>query len=361
MFEKQNAPKIKKLVVLQYTFIDDHSAILKPEQIFNQNSNLEHAIESVKKSFIEAGWEGDGTIGLIWIPPFLDQASEDNFGDYIWHVKQSNNGISFLGFFNPIQSAKLLDQNKYFVDDGKQIKPIHILYNENEWLVIKLQEIGKLLIEIEDSINKNAIKPIINEISLYYIQNEIIGLFSEFIDDCYLNFLIHVLNNNNPDSIKLKSFSVKLDLTSLSETSDKIPGSHWLTINQIISYIWKDFKFQQFKERFNEIQKSIDYIGNKKYIDVIYKHVVIRNCIQHHNCVLEKTTLKPLGANRIEVLDNNGKKVVIKEWEKIIISVNEVKLLNDTIITFVNEYAKYVKERIKERHFLHNFVKKEDI
>ena len=47
--------------------------------------------------FEQAGWEGDGQISCIHIPPFLR-------GDYeshcrtVFHVKQSHRGTSFLAF-----------------------------------------------------------------------------------------------------------------------------------------------------------------------------------------------------------------------------------------------------------------------
>ena len=54
----------------------------------------------VSKAFAKAGWEGDGKIQLIWIPPFIETGFESDMGSLIWHVKQSNNGTSFVAFIN---------------------------------------------------------------------------------------------------------------------------------------------------------------------------------------------------------------------------------------------------------------------
>jgi hypothetical protein len=90
--------------VYSYCFLDDLTFIRKPAKVnkdwqknlpFFGIENLDRTIETVKQRFLQEGWEGDGEIGLIWLPPFVDIGS-DNFGTYIWHVKQQNNGVSCL-------------------------------------------------------------------------------------------------------------------------------------------------------------------------------------------------------------------------------------------------------------------------
>ena len=80
--------------VEQYQFIDNLRHIIVPKEL---GDNYENKIEDVKQAFLKNGWEGDGEIGLIWIPPFIED-NGDTFGEYVWHVKQNNNGISFLGY-----------------------------------------------------------------------------------------------------------------------------------------------------------------------------------------------------------------------------------------------------------------------
>jgi hypothetical protein len=48
--------------------------------------------------FIEAGWYGDGKIVLIWIPPFVfpHEPPVSPLGLVVWHVKQEEDGLSFL-------------------------------------------------------------------------------------------------------------------------------------------------------------------------------------------------------------------------------------------------------------------------
>ena len=62
-------------------------------------SNADEYLKVASELFTNAGWSGDGEIQLIWVPPFmLDKftMNEDAFGIVIWHVKQKEDGISWL-------------------------------------------------------------------------------------------------------------------------------------------------------------------------------------------------------------------------------------------------------------------------
>lgn len=71
-----------------------------------------------KDAFLEAGWHGDGLIERVWVPPFLMESSDD-YGDHIYHVKQSDNGTSFLAV--PETWMKF-----YLSEDCEFIKKINI-------------------------------------------------------------------------------------------------------------------------------------------------------------------------------------------------------------------------------------------
>jgi hypothetical protein len=355
MMVTTNMKNEKELYVLTYEHIDSYDFIKKPEDVYSSKSKLRSDLKYVRQKFLDAGWEGDGEIGLIWIPPFLDQSIDYNNGETIWHVKQYNNGTSFLGFSSLIQSAKLLDQNKKIKEGDKFIKPISIIDNENENLHLSLDKNESLINEISGYIKKNTISRDIAKISIGFIQNELIALFIDFIDECYLQYLIHVLSSNNPDKLKLKSFNVKLDLSRISEISES-GTDHWLTINQIISCIWEGFKFLSFKEKFKEIQKCVDFQGNDSLNFEISKHVVIRNCIQHHQWQLDDGTIKTIGVDRINILTEAQKSKTIQVWKTIELSTPEIISLIVKIREFLNLYTSHVKSRVKERHFLHNYI-----
>lgn len=68
----------------ELTFMQD--AIYLPDDV----------IERAKSEFLDAGWEGDGTLQVAWIPPFASEDIAVTQGAYVIHVKQSNNGTSWL-------------------------------------------------------------------------------------------------------------------------------------------------------------------------------------------------------------------------------------------------------------------------
>lgn len=114
---------IKNYFVYEYHHLDDLSAIQKISEVYRhfndfggkQNKEAtEKTVGEVKKLFLKNGWEGDGEIGVIWIPPFVDIGHfEDTWGSYLWHVKQSNNGTSFIASPFPINQKRLKDQNEF--------------------------------------------------------------------------------------------------------------------------------------------------------------------------------------------------------------------------------------------------------
>jgi hypothetical protein len=94
----------EKIIVFQYTFIDDQENFQNVEEYFPNPNERQQILEKVETAFRKNGWEGDGKIGITWIPPFFYVPDPDVdpgqiYGTYIWHVKQHNNGISFLGFY----------------------------------------------------------------------------------------------------------------------------------------------------------------------------------------------------------------------------------------------------------------------
>lgn len=79
-----------------YEWIDNLHFVMDPREFLE---NAEEYIAVAKERFLQASWEGDGDIGLIWIPPFMLQQyanQEAAYGVVVWHVKQVEDGISWL-------------------------------------------------------------------------------------------------------------------------------------------------------------------------------------------------------------------------------------------------------------------------
>ncbi len=102
--------KTKKLYVYIYEWIDFYP--------FNEsaiNKNIE-ATKILKNAFLDAGWDGDGILSDIWIPPFaigsiLDEPIDFGYnliphwteGFILWHIKQKEDGLSFIGSLKELE------------------------------------------------------------------------------------------------------------------------------------------------------------------------------------------------------------------------------------------------------------------
>lgn len=87
---------LRSFKVIMYEWIDNLNFTIPPEECL---INADDYINIAKEMFLEAGWDGDGEIELMWIPPFMfsgDRTAEFTVGVTIWHVKQLEDGLSWL-------------------------------------------------------------------------------------------------------------------------------------------------------------------------------------------------------------------------------------------------------------------------
>src|SRR5215471_6202444 len=98
------ASALREFRVYCYEWIDDLHFIRPPEEFLPlPEEQLETYLKVVRERFSEAGWHGDGDIGLLWLPPFVFPLSLkiNPPGVLLWHVKQEENGVSWL--LSPIE------------------------------------------------------------------------------------------------------------------------------------------------------------------------------------------------------------------------------------------------------------------
>jgi hypothetical protein len=81
--------------ISSFEWIDNLHFLVPPER-FLPDAAAHVAV--ARQAFLKAGWDGDGEIGLLWLPPFALPAESQKpwLGVTIWHVKQLEDGISWL-------------------------------------------------------------------------------------------------------------------------------------------------------------------------------------------------------------------------------------------------------------------------
>lgn len=353
---------IKEMFVYEYHFLDDLTFI-KPIENHLDSENSKKYIDALKELFSSYGWEGDGEIGVIWFPPFIGVGGENTYGHYVFHVKQSNNGTSFLASSVQLPFARLLEQNELISRESITQRDYS---NPNEYEEINIVQSGMEILRDQLSLYRvnienelEALSNITDESLAKDIEKKILGYnqcmviqhLNEFIDDCYLNILIEVLNEGNKSNLKLSRSSVKIDLSRHYSEDDDLKGDSWLTVHMIINDIWNSYKFESFKEKLTKLIKPLEYEISPDLKRDILKHVTIRNCIQHHNWRLEPSSLKMVGMKSIEILQDHNSSLEISKGQTIILSKEEVIKFIDSLLDFADHFSSHVSHRVATRFY----------
>lgn len=92
----------KYYYVYAYEHVDDNTMMLSLDEYkkkyvesVNYQEFDDHLQNDIKPLLRKAGWEGDGEIQMVWVPPFC-MSGYYTMGVFVYHVKQKNNGTSFI-------------------------------------------------------------------------------------------------------------------------------------------------------------------------------------------------------------------------------------------------------------------------
>lgn len=352
---------VQSYFVYQYTFLDDLSFILDPEKVMTQilgydsdKEGLNRTIEEIRSLFSAHGWEGDGKIGILWFPPFVGVGPEDTYGHYVWHVKQRNNGVSWIASSRPLEFDRLKTQNQPFPKEGyRTLIAQGIIEGDvngiTKALVFERDRLSEELRQISRLSYPKELYTQISDKILAYTQNHLVYIVTDFLHDCYLRMLIHVLSHGNPAKLQLERGKARFDLEKhYPESNDlgvDVEASRWLSLQLLISDIWHSYMFEPFPDKLRRIVRAVDYYLDPQVRHTMLKHIVIRNCIQHHEWALSADSLRILGADSIEIQTCKGL-VRVEKWHRITLAPEELNDLISTLITFAKDFATHVHKRI---------------
>ena len=108
--EISNPAVFSEYHVYTYEHIDVLEYMPSAEAVLQGTPNADNILTAARQKLKDAGWEGDGELKILWIPPFVGAGMEDTWGVATWFVKQSNNGTSFIMSPVPLPFARLLEQ-----------------------------------------------------------------------------------------------------------------------------------------------------------------------------------------------------------------------------------------------------------
>jgi len=98
------ASALRAFRVYCHEWIDNLYFIRSPGKFLTSpDEQLPQYLAVARERFLAAGWHGDGDIGLLWLPPFVFPlaAGIPTAGVVLWHVKQENDGVSWI--LSPIE------------------------------------------------------------------------------------------------------------------------------------------------------------------------------------------------------------------------------------------------------------------
>jgi hypothetical protein len=346
---------VRRLSVYQYHFLDDLSFVRKPEEVFDESkqTDLDAYIDKVRQHFKDAGWEGDGQIGIIWLPPFVDAGGvEDTWGTYIWHVKQSNNGTSWLASDAALDFDRLGEQNERWPSDthvrtGIMFTACIGLTRQVKQIMSDLTRRVKALEQVSD--------PVFGEIKeelLITTQGKLVAQLNYFLDDSYLEVLMDVLKNGNTSALPLGKFKasfnpkVYMPTEGDSERDDPEAGQ-WFTIQGLIRDIWWSYKFEPFDSKTSMLFKACEYLPPQEIQREIIKHVLLRNCVQHHERGVTTDALRRAGVAEFTVVQDDGSVSRLGPSARASFSLAELANFSDSLVKLAVSFDEHTRKRIR--------------
>lgn len=345
-----------RLYVYQYQHLDDLSFVRKPEDVFAgiSRSELKRLTEAVAERFRVAGWEGDGTIGIVWLPPFVEVGVEDTWGTYLWHVKQENNGTSWIGSKYTLDFGRIKDQNEPF--PYKTHVRVSVIYDAALTLFRSAEATLNRLrnrIAALDKLDGSQVDEIANELRLS-AQGELTSALHMFLDDCYFEILTDVLEHGNRSNLHLSKFKVSVDLSHSEPFEDRYLRDRereeiqkWLTLKGLINDVWSSFTFEPFAIKMQLLFRACEYKLDDKARLELTKHVLLRNCVQHHNRTVTIDALKNSGVKSFSVLNERSKATLLKAGDSITFSLPELDSFGQCLIKLAGEFDLHVGKRVR--------------
>jgi hypothetical protein len=338
---------IEKYYVYSYEHIDNLCFIRSPAEVDQDPTSfasLSDSADAVAALFRKHGWEGDGDLGILWLPPFMPMGGETTAGFFVWHVKQDNNGTSYLASPHELPFTRLYLQNKNRPVHNGRI-PEGLVRVSREGLKL---DIDKILPELE--LDLAAVQQVSrsDQVSIHLLehaQGRLVQALQSFLDDCYLRILIEVIRDGNGSGLKLrKSKSTLNPGLYLPDDSEGDVGG-FFTLHGLISDMWRSYKFEPFKEKLEMLLKPLGIQLNGNLSFEIRKHVALRNSIQHHEGHIDRQLLEELGRQRVPILTPKGTGQ-LENGKPIVFTLEEVRAFSAHLGAFAEQLDEQVEIRV---------------
>jgi hypothetical protein len=364
MMQLGSPEEVRHFAVYSYDHLDDLSFARNPDAVFKDSAEVSLAsyLEAIRTRFKEAGWEGDGTIRVVWLPPFVDVGIEDTWGTYVWCVKQSNNGTAWLASPVPLNFKRLAAQNESLPHQTRA--RLGLMFTECSGFVKRLKQLradAKRKVDALQQVSDPIFENIRSEI-LLTVQGDMVAQFNVFLDDCYLEVLDEVLGQGNTSNLHLSKFKASLEPREYLPSTDLVgdeeaEANKWFTIRGLIRDIWITYQFEPFPQKVSMLFKACEFSNDSLEMRIVKKHVHLRNCVQHHERQVTSDALRLTGLDRFEMMQDDGTHASWKIGSIIVFSLAEIDHLADALLALTEAFYKHTTKRIRRRVWIHRTKK----
>lgn len=158
-------------------------------------------------------------------------------------------------------------------------------------------------------------------------QTKVVAAWADLLNGLFERFVIQHFDGqrNFPE---FKKRTTKLDFSSTEDV-----------VAQVRVGLVADFAFSKYSERIQTIVRT--FTPNEaltQHLQLIRKHVLIRNATQHHAGRVYDEMLRELGARTIQVLNLQGRTKTLNSGELIELHVPELDQLKSSFFIVTNEW-----------------------
>lgn len=356
-------PKVPKTVadyhVYSYEHVDELAFVLSPSKVeaeCHYGTGMAALEPDIAELFLANGWEGDGHIGLMWLPPFVGPWGSP--GQLVWFVKQDNNGTAFLASDLPLPYHDLHDDEDCDeeaagshepTDRFAGLIPESIVHVAREVLDEKVEEV---ISGLELDIAAVSTLPLTSKVASHLAeraQGQMVQELISFLDDAYLRILIEVVSAGNKSKVKLRKSKANLNVARYQPDDFDGDADGFFTLNGLISDLWAAYKFEPFIMKLEMLIKPLDFALNVTLKDELRKHVALRNAVQHHGGWIGKELVESIGRDHVPIVGPNGATRLEMRFN-IIFPVEEIRAFGVTLNEFARLLDDHVEKRIASRY-----------
>ena len=345
--------------VYSYEHVDELAFVLPPsivEAECHYGTGVAALEPDIAELFLANGWEGDGDIGLMWLPPFVGPWGSS--GQLVWFVKQVNNGTSFLASDFPLPYHDLHDDEVYDdttdglnepIDRFAGLIPESIVHVAREVLDEKVEEVVSAL---ELDLGAVSTLPLTSKVACHLAeraQGQMVQELMSFLDDAYLRILIEVVRDGNKSKVRLRKSKANVNVASYQPDDFDGDADGFFTVNGLISDLWAAYKFEPFNVKLEMLIKPLDFALSVTLKDDLRKHVALRNAVQHHGGWIGKELVASIGRDHVPIVGPNGT-TRLEMRSNIIFPVEEIRAFSVALKEFARLLDEHVEKRITTRY-----------